>query len=177
MPRNVQLVVRTGDGNIIAERLNGRLELRTSDGSIRTLETSGEMLIESGDGTLQIEEATGRVEARTDEGSVRVSGMPDALRVRSGDGSVVVRIRTGAKMIEDWMITTADGSVSVELPDGFSADVEAEPGSDSRVRSELTLADAVGGTREQRTLRGRLGEGGHRLLVRSGDGTVRLIKY
>ena len=49
--------------------------------------------------------------------------------------------------------------------------------SDSRVRSELTLADAVGGTREQRTLRGRLGEGGHRLLVRSGDGTVRLIKY
>ena len=177
VPRELQLVVRTGDGNIVAERLSGRLELRTSDGSIRTLETAGEMLLESGDGGLQVEEATGRVEARTDEGSVRVSGTPGALRVRSGDGTVVIRVRSGAVMIEDWMITTSDGSVSVELPDGFNAEIEAEPGSDSRVRSELTLTDLVGGTREQRTLRGRLGEGGHRLLVRSGDGTVRLIKY
>jgi hypothetical protein len=177
VPHRVQLVVRSGDGSIVAERLDGRIELRTADGSIRAIETTGELLAESGDGGIQIEEAAGRIEARTDEGSVRVSGMPAALRIRSGDGSVVVRIRTGAVMSEDWMIATEDGSVSLELPEGFNAEIEAEPGSDSRVRSELTFVSSTGGTRDQRTLRGTLGQGGRRLFLRSGDGTIRLIKY
>jgi DUF4097 and DUF4098 domain-containing protein YvlB len=177
VPRSVHLVVRTGDGSILAERLDGRLELRTSDGSIHTIETAGNLLVESGDGSIQLEEVAGHVEARTDDGSVRVSGVPEALRIRSGDGSVIVRVRQGAVMSEDWMIATSDGSVSVELPDGFNAYIEAQPGSDSRVRNELTLVDSTGGTREQRTLRGTLGEGGHRVVIRTGDGTVRLIKY
>jgi hypothetical protein len=177
VPHKVQLVVRSGDGSIVAERLDGRLELRTADGSIRAVETTGELLAESGDGGIQVEESAGRIEVRTDDGSVRVSGSPTGLRIRSGDGSVVVRVRTGAAMSEDWMITTQDGSVSMELPEGFSAEIEAEPGSDSRVRSELTLVSATGGTRELRTLRGTLGEGGHRLMLRTGDGTIRLIKY
>ncbi len=176
-PRSTPIVVRTGDGSILAERLDGRLELRTGDGSIRVLETSGDLLAETADGQIQIEEVSGRVEARTDGGSIRVSGTPHSVRVRSGDGSVVLRIRSGAAMTEDWMVATSDGSISVELPDGFNAVIEAEPGSDSRVRNELTLADVTGGTREQRTLRGTLGSGGHRLLLRTGDGTIRLIKY
>ena len=177
VPRATQIVVRTGDGSIVAERLDGRLELRPGDGAIRTLETTGELLAESGDGALQIEEASGRVEARTDSGSIRVSGTPKSVRVRSGDGSVVLRIRNGAAMSEDWMIATSDGSISIELPGDFSAEIEAEPGSDSRVRNELDLTSASGGTREQRTLRGTLGAGGHRLSLRTGDGSIRLIKY
>jgi hypothetical protein len=45
------------------------------------------------------------------------------------------------------------------------------------VRSELTFVSSTGGTRDQRTLRGTLGQGGRRLFLRSGDGTIRLIKY
>jgi len=177
VPRAIHLVVRTGDGSIVAERLDGRVELRTGDGSIHVIETSGEMLAESGDGSIQVEDAAGRVEARTGDGSVRFSGTPGALRIRSGDGSIAVRIREGAVMTDDWMIATSDGSVSVELPDGFNAEIEAEPGSDSRVRSELAFASSVGGTREQRSLRGTLGEGGHRLTIRTSDGTIRLNRY
>jgi len=176
-PRSTPIVVRTGDGSIVAERFDGRLELRTADGSIRAIETSGDLLAESEDGLIQLEEVRGRVEARTDSGSIRVSGTPRAVRVRSGGGSVVLRIRSGAMMSEDWMVATSDGSISVELPDGFNAVIEAEPGSDSRVRNELTLTDVTGGTRDQRTLRGTLGTGGHRLLLRTGDGTIRLINY
>lgn len=177
VPRKTNLVVRSGDGPIMVERVTGRLELRTSDGSIRTLETSGELLAESGDGTIQLEEVAGRVEARTNDGSLRVTGTPAALRARSGDGSVVLRIRRGATMTEDWMVTTEDGSVSVELPEGFNADIEADPGSDGRARSDLTLINVSGGTRSERVLRGRLGQGGHRLLLRTGDGSIKLTNY
>jgi hypothetical protein len=177
VPRLTNVIVRTGDGAIVARRLEGRVELRTTDGSIHVVESTGDLLVESGDGTLRLEDVTGRVEARTDDGSVRVSGTPTALRVRSGDGSISVRIRRGAVMSEDWMITTADGGVSVELPDDFSADIEADPGSDSRVRNELTLVNASGGTRDGRVLTGTLGTGGRRFTIRTGDGTVRLLKY
>jgi hypothetical protein len=177
VPRKTNLVVRSGDGSILVERVSGRHELRTSDGSIRTLETTGELLAESGDGTIQLDEVSGRIEARTSDGSLRVTGMPASLRARSGDGSVVVRIRRGAVMTEDWLVTTEDGPVSVELPDGFDADIEADPGSDGRARSDLTLVNVSGGTRTERVLRGRLGQGGHRLLLRTGDGTIRLTNY
>ena len=90
---------------------------------------------------------------------------------------MVLRIRRGSVMSEDWVITTEDGSVSVELPEGFNADIEADPGSDGRARSDLTLVNVSGGTRNERVLRGRLGQGGHRLLLRTGDGTIKLTNY
>jgi hypothetical protein len=99
------------------------------------------------------------------------------VRARSGDGSIALRIRRGTVMTEDWMVTTRDGSISAELPDTFNADIEADPGSDGRARSELTLADLSGGNRNERRLRGRLGEGGHKFLLRTGDGTIRLTPY
>lgn len=177
VPRRTNLVVRSGDGSVLVERVEGRLELRTADGSIRAVETSGDLLAESGDGGITLDEVTGRVEARTGDGSVRITGTPSVLRARSGDGSIVLRLRRGAKMAEDWMAATDDGSVSVELPESFNAEIEADPGSDGRARSDLALINATGGTREQRTLRGRLGEGGHRFVLRTGDGTIRLTPY
>lgn len=176
-PRRVNVIARSGDGNIVVDRLEGRLELKTSDGTVRAIETAGELLIESGDGSIQLEDVAGVVEARTDDGTVRVSGVPTSLRVRSGDGSIVVRIRRGAVMSQDWLVTTRDGSIVAELPEDFNALIDAEPGSGDRARSDLTLIDMVGGTREQRTLRGKLGAGGRTLTLRTGDGNIRVTNY
>ncbi len=177
VPRQINLDVRTGDGSIVTERVEGRVELRTADGRVRVTETMGDLLVESGDGALALEDVEGRVEARTDDGTIRISGVPAVVRARSGDGSIVLRIRRGAVMADDWMVATSDGSISAELPDDFNAMIEAEPGSDSRARSDLQLADAVGGTREQRSLRGRLGAGGKTFVLRTGDGSIRLTQY
>jgi hypothetical protein len=177
VPTKTNLTVRTGDGSIVVERVDGALALRTGDGTIKALETAGDLLAESGDGSLTIEDVAGRVEARTNDGTIRITGVPGAIRARSGDGSVVLRIRRGAVMTEDWMVATNDGSISVELPEEFNAMIEAEPGSDSRARSDLALVDIVGGTREQRTLRGRLGTGGKSFVLRTGDGSIRLTPY
>jgi len=176
-PHKINLEVRTADGSIVVERLEGKLQLRTADGRIRATEAGGDLLAESGDGSLTLEDVSGRIEARTDDGGITVSGVPGAVRARSGDGAIALRIRRGAVMTEDWMVATSDGSISAELPEDFNAMIEAEPGSDSRARSDLALADAVGGTREQRSLRGRLGAGGKVFVLRTGDGSIRLTQY
>ena len=177
VPRNTNLVIRTSDGGVVVERVNGRAEIRTGDGMIRLTETTGEILAETRDGNIRIDDVSGRVECRTNDGSIQLSGTPTRLRARSDDGSVALRFRTGATMTDDWMVDTGDGSVSVELPEGFAAEIEADPGSDGRVRNDLGLANVVGGTREKRSLKGSLGTGGRKLLIRTGDGTIHLTRY
>jgi hypothetical protein len=177
VPRQTHLVVRTGDGSVTVERVDGRIELRTGDGAIRVVETSGDLMAETSDGSLNLDDVSGRIEARTGDGSVRISGTPTVLRTRTGDGSIVLRIRNGASMADDWMAATGDGSVTVELPSKFDAEIDADPGSDGRVRNDLTLTEVTGGTRDHRALGGRLGSGGHRFVLRTGDGTIRLTNY
>lgn len=182
VPRKCNITARTGDGAITLDRVEGKLDLRSGDGSIKVIEGKGDVLVETGDGTLTLDDVAGSVEARTTDGSVRVSGTPDALRVRTGDGSVSLRIRDGAKMTDDWMVDTGDGSVTAELPPGFNAMIEADPGSDGHVRSDFTLTNATGAnitgrSRERGPVSGQLGAGGKRLTLRTGGGTIRLTNY
>jgi len=176
VPASINLLARSGDGSVLVERLQGRIELRTDDGSIRTFNTGGELIAHTGDGSVQLDDVTGRVDAKTADGTLRVTGTPSVLHAMSGDGSVVVRVRAGAVMSDDWSVGSDDGSISVELPSSFNATIQADPGSDGRVRSELALVDIIGGTRADRILRGRMGEGGKTLQIRTGDGTIHLRK-
>jgi hypothetical protein len=77
-------------------------------------------------------------------------------------------------MEEDWDITTGDGGVTLYLPKGFNAQVDAHTG-DGSIRNELEIAGGDSPRNErQRTLRGRLGDGGRSLRIRTGDGSIRL---
>ena len=57
VPRDVNVVARSGDGSITIERVNGRLELRTGDGSIRASDVGGELILDTGDGSVTVEGA------------------------------------------------------------------------------------------------------------------------
>jgi hypothetical protein len=80
-------------------------------------------------------------------------------------------------MRDDWSVRTGDGSVVVELPDGFAAEIDAET-QDGAVRSELDVmgssAPADGRRESRRILKGKLGAGGKVLKLRTGDGSIRL---
>jgi DUF4097 and DUF4098 domain-containing protein YvlB len=176
VPRGSRLTVTTRDGSITVERIEGRLELRTDDGSVRVSEASGDMTIVTRDGSITLERVGGRIDARSGDGSITVSGAPSSLALETRDGSVVVRAERDTVMTEDWSVRTGDGSVVVELPEGFGAELDAETG-DGSVKSELTIAGANPADRnrdEQRRLRGRLGAGGKVLKLRTSDGSIRL---
>lgn len=182
VPRKCNITARTGDGSMTLDRVEGKIDFKTGDGSIKVIEGKGDVIVDSRDGTLTLDDVTGHVEARTGDGSVRVSGTPTALRVRTGDGSVTLRIRDGAQMSDDWMVDTGDGSITAELPSGFNATVDADPGSDGRVQSDFTLANASGANitgkkREKGPVAGQIGSGGKRLTLRTGDGSIRITNY
>lgn len=173
MPKDGNIVARSGDGGISIENVRGRLELRTGDGSIRARDIGGQMLLDTGDGSVVIDGVTGDLELTTGDGSVSVSGKPGALKLKTGDGPITLRAESGTVMKDDWSVSTGDGGVTVYLPADFAADLDAHTG-DGTIRSELEVNAGGATDDERRTLRGRLGSGGKVLKVRTNDGSIRL---
>jgi DUF4097 and DUF4098 domain-containing protein YvlB len=154
---------------VVAPR-NAVVRARSGDGRIDVRDLRGEVVVQTGDGSIRVEDVTGIVDAQSGDGSIRVNGTLTRVRARSGDGSVVVRAETGSVAQDDWSITTGDGSVTVELPTAFNAELDAHSG-DGRVRvADASLA--LQRRDDRSTVRGRLGQGGRDLRVRTGDGSI-----
>ncbi len=178
MPREGNVTARSGDGSIRIEHVHGRLELRTGDGSIRAIDIAGQLTLATGDGSVTLEEVAGELDVDTGDGSVSVAGSPSALKLHTGDGSITVRASAGTAMKEDWSMTTGDGGIALFLPPGFGAELDAHTG-DGSIRSELQMSgdgggDGEDGEKSRRTLKGKIGNGGRLLRIRTGDGAIRL---
>ncbi|RPJ69003.1 MAG: hypothetical protein EHM24_19865 [Acidobacteria bacterium] len=173
VPKTCNLVARTGDGAISVERLDGKIDLDTGDGSVRAYSVAGWLRAHTGDGSMKLEHVDGTVDLDSGDGSASVSGKLAGLKLHTGDGTVVVRAEDGSAMTEDWEIRTGDGGVRLELPDAFDASLDASTG-DGRVRLEgLEPAPAPSdGESARRSLRQQLGSGGKQLRVRSGSGSI-----
>jgi hypothetical protein len=174
VPTGSDLVVRTGDGSIRVEHVSGKVELKSGDGSVKGFDLSGDVFAHTGDGSIEVEGLDGRCDLASDDGSIAVQGRLDTLRVRTDDGSVVVKALAGSTIARDWSLTTRDGSMVLYVPDRLGADVDAET-RDGSVRYDDSLPFERAGRADARNvLRGRLGDGGPRLVMRTGDGSIRL---
>jgi Putative adhesin len=146
-------------------------DLHTGDGSITLRGLHGTLRADTGDGSVQAEDLDGTLDAHTGDGSVHVRGRFDGLRLHTQDGSVEVEAARGSRMQTDWRVQTGDGSVRVNLPRDFAADIELHTG-DGRIRLELPLS--VSGLQNDHEVQGKLNGGGALLLVRTGDGSITL---
>src|SRR5205085_1148266 len=113
--------------------------------------------------------------AETGGGSIRADGAFSSLRARSGDGSVHIVAEPGSAPTSDWEISTSDGSVTLALPDGFNAELDAHTG-DGGVHVQDMAVSNVTGEVNRHSVRGRLGSGGNTVRVRTGDGSITLKK-
>jgi hypothetical protein len=153
LPASSDVAARSGDGSIDVERLAGRIELRSGDGSIRARDLAGDVTVQTGDGSITLE------------------GRFSALRARSGDGSVRIHATPGTTASAAWDISTGDGSVTLELPEGFNGELDAHTGDGGVQVDGITLSEVSGEIRRN-SLRGRLGTGGPEVRVRTGDGSI-----
>jgi hypothetical protein len=174
VPAGSDLIVRTGDGSIRVDHVNGKVELRSSDGSVTGRDLVGDVVAHTEDGAIRLEGIDGKCDVASDDGSIAVQGRFEGLRVSTEDGSVVVRAAAGSKIARDWNLSTGDGSMVLYVADGLAADLDAQA-HDGSVKLDSGLAFVHDpGDRTRGTVRGRLGDGGPRLVMRSGDGTIRL---
>ena len=115
----------------------------------------------------------GALDADTGDGAIVAEGTFTSVRARSGDGSVTIRADAGSSASAEWTITTGDGPVVLEVPDGFGGELDAHTGDGAIEVHDVTLSNVTGRI-SRNTVRGRLGSGGGPVRVRTGDGTITL---
>ena len=178
LPRQSQLVAKSGDGSVTVEDVNGKIAITTKDGSVRGSRLGGDITVRSGDGSIRMDRIEGKLDLETEDGSIGLEAKPTVLRARTSDGAIRLEIAPDAAMAEDWDIQTADGSVTLTLPSGFNGQLDAET-RDGAVRARhpgISNEAREGEDRDEqrRTLKAMLGTGGRLVKVRSGDGTIRI---
>lgn len=158
---------------IIQMPREGRVNLRTGDGSIDIGGLKGDIDLHSGDGSENLEGVEGKLHAWTGDGHITAHGRFDELELKTGDGHVDVRAANGSSLAAAWRLETGDGNVSLEVPSDLAADVDLHT-SDGHIDLDLPVA-AEGKVRENE-IRGKLNGGGSQLTIRTGDGSIHLRK-
>jgi len=158
---------------IIQMPREGKVNLRTGDGRIELSGLKGDMELKSGDGSESLENVDGKLRANTSDGHIRASGRFDELDLKTGDGRVEVSVASGSTMTSGWRLETGDGSVSLEVPAEFAADVDLHTG-DGHIDLEMPVT--TNGQVRENEVHGKLNGGGGLLTVHTGDGSIHLRK-
>lgn len=151
----------------------GRVNLRAGDGSVQLSNFKGPMDLQTGDGHVEIASVDGSLHAHTGDGHIRAEGRFDILDLRTSDGHIDARALPGSTMGSGWDLHTGDGSVTLEVPADFAADVELHTG-DGHISLDLPVT--VEGQLSHNNIRGKLNGGGSLLTIHTGDGSIRLQK-
>jgi DUF4097 and DUF4098 domain-containing protein YvlB len=151
----------------------GRVNLHSSDGSIRLAKFKGEMDLQSSDGALEADGVDGALKARASDGHIKIDGRFDSLQLSSSDGRIEARVLAGSTIASSWSLHSGDGSVTMQLPETLAADVELHTG-DGRIDLDMPLN--VEGHLGHSDIRGKLNGGGNLLTIHTGDGSIHLEK-
>jgi DUF4097 and DUF4098 domain-containing protein YvlB len=156
-----------GSGSIEVGSAKGRVRVKTGSGSIRAYGVAGPITSSSGSGSVEFEQTgPGDVDIETGSGSVRVSGVRGALSIKSGSGS----IQADGEMTGKWHLRSSSGSVTVRLPGGAAFELSARTSSgDIESDHPVTVHEL-----SKREMRGKVGDGGHLLEVRTSSGDIRI---
>ena len=151
----------------------GRVHLRTGDGAIDLAHFKGNMELESSDGHQEITSVDGALRAHAGDGHIRADGRFDSLDLSTGDGRIEARATRGSTPASTWNTRTGDGSVTLQLPDNFAADVDLRTG-DGHISVDLPVT--VEGRLGEKNIHGKINGGGNLLTVHTGDGSIRIEK-
>jgi DUF4097 and DUF4098 domain-containing protein YvlB len=173
VPRELDLDVRTSDGNVIAQGVSGKLQFDTGDGNVTANSIRGDIRMHTGDGHIEGHGFDGSLNADTGDGNLRVDGRFDALSLKTGDGNIEAQVGNGSKVTEGWSLHSGDGRITVQLPGDLNAMLDAHTGDGSIT---LDIPIQVSGSLNRSSVRGKLNAGGGTLAISSGDGSIHIEK-
>ena len=151
----------------------GRVDLHTGDGKIDLANFKGEMQLRSGDGSQELDGVDGKLRATTGDGHIRANGRFDELELKTGDGRLEARANAGSVLATGWRLESGDGSVTLEVPGNFAADVDLHTG-DGHIDLEMPVTTE--GKIREHEIHGKINGGGNLLVIHTGDGSIQLRK-
>lgn len=152
VPASVSLDLKSTNGKIEVEGVNGEARLRTTNGGIRAARLGGRLDAETTNGKIEALEVAGPLMAETTNGAIEAE-------------------LTAGTLTEDVELTTTNGSVSLTLAASVAARIDARADNGS-VKSDLALGTIH--HEKRNALAGVLNGGGPTIRVRTSNGSISL---
>jgi DUF4097 and DUF4098 domain-containing protein YvlB len=169
-----ELDVRTSSGDVRAEELRGsRAKLASGYGTVVLAGMRGELTAATSSGNIRVSELEGECFAESGYGDVRVEGKLARFEGTSNSGSVAVRALAGSSFDVEWKLTSGYGDVSLVVPKEAGFEIDASTGYGS-LDIEVPMTIAAGGLKEKHSVRGQVGQGGRRVVLKTSSGDVRV---
>lgn len=151
----------------------GHVSLHTGDGDIQLGSFKGDMELDSGDGRLEVSAVEGKLRVHTGDGRIEADGKFNGLDISTGDGRVEARASAGSSVGTGWNLQSGDGSITLEVPVDFAADLELRTG-DGRITVDVPVT--VEGHLSENNISGKINGGGSPVRIHTGDGEIHLKK-
>ena len=168
VPEGTHVRVRAVSGDVFVAGIPSVSSLTTVSGRITATGLDGEVGLRTVSGDIDVQGVGGTVRINAVSGDVTIQGgAPDEVTARSVSGELTLDFDD----VPDLECTTVSGDVAVRFPADAHLDVDAVTVSG---RLESAFPDALESGR--RRLRGRIGDGGRRLLVRTTSGDLTVLR-
>jgi hypothetical protein len=133
--------------------------------------------IDAGRGPVTLKGVEGSVNLNALEGDVTINPAGGLLRATVGSGKLSVTISARSWRGAGADIRLATGDLTLELPAGYSGDINADILRTGKIENEYsTLEPCERTTFTARSIKARAGAGGPQLSFTVGDGTLRIKK-
>jgi DUF4097 and DUF4098 domain-containing protein YvlB len=149
------------------------LDLHSGDGNIRIRDVRGNLQLETNDGDVRLKDVEGLLHANTHDGNIEVQGRFKMLNLRTGDGNIEARVSASETPQPGWILRSGDGNIRLALPDNFAADLSVHTG-DGSVKVDFPVTTS--GATEEKNVRGKINGGGISIEVETSDGDVHIEK-
>jgi DUF4097 and DUF4098 domain-containing protein YvlB len=145
-----RLDVRTGVGDIRAERVDGDADLKTGSGTVDVGRVAGQAVVRNSNGETRLGEVGGDLRVSSSNGRILVDRAHASVVAKTANGDV----RLGAVARGPASASTACGQIDIGVLDGVTAwlDVQTHFG---QVRSELDALDRPGPADDTAEIRAR----------------------
>ena len=189
VPTKTGLDLRTGGGHIEVSTIEGEAILKTSGGHIGLKNIVGDARVETSGGHIEAESVTGTLEAKTSGGHLKLAGVKGDLKARTSGGHIDIKDAGGRVDAETsgghieasfaegnargGRLDTSGGSIHVKVDSRVALSFDAST-SGGTVKSSLPLTktDSKADSETRSSLRGTLGAGGERLVLRTSAGSI-----
>ncbi|HEU0055601.1 MAG TPA: DUF4097 family beta strand repeat-containing protein [Longimicrobium sp.] len=168
VPRGVVLRLSSGNGRVTVDGATADVRAASGNGDVRVGAGAARVKASTGNGTVLVDGARGPVEASSGNGRVTISTARGPVEASTGNGNIEVRMAQLAGD-GDMEFSSGNGSITLFLPDNFSAVVDASTGNGG-VNTDFPIR--VQGRVSRHRLQGTIGDGGRRLSASSGNGTI-----
>ncbi|HEU4560220.1 MAG TPA: DUF4097 family beta strand repeat-containing protein [Longimicrobium sp.] len=170
VPRGVLVRVSSGNGDVSVEGATADVHAGSGNGDVRVGSGAARVHASSGNGVVMVESARGPVQASSGNGRVVVNAATGPVNASTGNGRIEVALAS-MRGAGDMEFSSGNGNVTLRLPSDFGAELEASTGHGS-IETDFPLQ--VQGRVSQHRMAGRIGSGGRRLKISTGNGSIYL---